>query len=103
MGPECGIKISGSGTCLIEVETSGGLKVVGVLGRFRLSDHENDQTIELMPGELSFLMPGGRGFGDRLNINLEKLIETSYLLLDSQILNLLSMRCKKLLLFKKNR
>ena len=80
VGPECGIKISGSGTCLIEVETSGGLKVVGVLGRFRLSDHENDQSIELMPGELSFLMPGGRGFGDRVNINLEKLIETSYLL-----------------------
>ena len=33
-----------------------------------------------MPGELCFLMPGDQGFGDRVNINLSKLIESSYLI-----------------------
>lgn len=79
-GSEAEIKISGAGTCLLEVETSGGLKVVGVLGRFRLESKASSSTVELMPGELCFLMPGDRGFGDRVNINLKKLIDSSFLI-----------------------
>ena len=78
-GSEAEINISGSGTCLLEVGTSGGFKVVGVLGRFRLESKASKVAVELMPGELCFLMPGDRGFGDRVNINLKKLIDSSYL------------------------
>ena len=79
-GPEAELQIAGAGTCLIEVETSGGFKVVGALGRFKLESIASSDTVELMPGELCFLMPGDRGFGDRVNINLSKLIESSYLI-----------------------
>jgi len=79
-GPEANLSISGAGTCLIEVGTSGGFKIVGVLGRFRLDSKAASDSVELMPGELCFLMPGDRGFGDRVNVNLKKLISTSYLL-----------------------
>ena len=79
--PEVSLSISGAGTCLVEVGTNGGCKIVGVLGRFRLQvlGAENLST-EVMPGELCFLMPGDRGFGKKININLEKLISSSFLL-----------------------
>ena len=35
-----------------------------------------------MPGELFFHMPGSRGFGEKVNLNLGKLIKSSYLLSD---------------------
>lgn len=77
--PEVSLSISGAGTCLVEVGTNGGCKIVGVLGRFRLQVAENLNS-EVMPGELCFLMPGDRGFGKKININLEKLISSSFLL-----------------------
>ena len=79
--PESNLGITGSGTCVIEVGTSGGLKIVGVLGRFRLKSNLGEpKTKELMPGDLVFLMPGERGFGNSLSVNLKKLISTSYLI-----------------------
>jgi hypothetical protein len=79
-GPEVSLVISGAGTCLLEVETSGGFKIIGVLGRFRLQSESAETSAELMPGDLCFLMPGGRGFGKKVNVNLKKLISTSFLL-----------------------
>ena len=38
------------------------------------------KTKDLMPGELLFVMPGERGFGDKVYVNVGKIIETSYLI-----------------------
>lgn len=73
--------LSGAGTCLLEVEKSGGFKIVGVLGRFKMKcDSKDSSSAELMPGGLIALKSGNSGFSKSTNINLSKLIETSYLL-----------------------
>ena len=46
-----------------EVETNGGIKVIGIFGRMRISCTQSNFSQNLMPGELYFLMPGGRGLG----------------------------------------
>ena len=79
-GPEASVSVSGSGCCMIEVETNGGFKALGVLGRFRLSVDGSEEERELMPGEVVFVLPGERGFGEKINVNLSKVIESSYLL-----------------------
>ena len=79
-GPESSLLIGGAGCLMGEVETNGGIKVIGIFGRMRISCTQSNFSQNLMPGELYFLMPGGRGFGEKVNINLEKLIESSYLL-----------------------
>ena len=78
--PETSVSISGSGCCLLEVETNGGLKMVGVLGRLQIKISDANQRNDLIPGELLFALPGEKGFGPKLNINLSKLIESSYLI-----------------------
>ena len=36
IGPEASVRMSGSGCCMLEVETNGGFKVIGILGCFRM-------------------------------------------------------------------
>lgn len=79
LGPESKLGVSGIGCCLINVEPNGGFKAVGLLGKISLTDLANGQDFMLLPGQLVFLMPGGRGFGEEVSVNLSKLIESSYL------------------------
>jgi len=80
IGPEASVRLSGSGCCMLEVETNGGFKVIGILGRFRMEIPSAGKSQDLMPGELLFIMPGDRGFGDKVYVNVGKIIETSYLI-----------------------
>ena len=76
--PETKINLSGIGTCMAEVEPNGGLKLLCVLGRIVI--RTNSGNFELLAGELIFAKPGGRGLGDRINVNLETVVKSSYLL-----------------------
>ena len=78
-GPESKIQINGAGCFLVEVETNGGLKAVTILGRLDLMDLNSGEALDLLPGELVFLMPGDRGFAEKGSVNLNRLIESSYL------------------------
>ncbi len=79
-GPEAEVRLNGAGCFLVEVETNGGIKIVTILGRLDALDLKSNETFEVLPGELVFIMPGGRGFGEKVNINLNSLIDSSYLL-----------------------
>ena len=79
LGPESKLSVSGVGCCLINVEPNGGFKAVGLLGKISLNDSAKGESFMLLPGQLVFQMPGGRGFGDEVSVNLNKLIESSYL------------------------
>lgn len=78
--PESKIQMNGVGCFLVEVETNGGIKTVVVLGRLELVDLMSGEKSNLVPGELLFVMPGGRGLGEKISVNLEKLVGSSYLL-----------------------
>ena len=78
--PETTTVFKGVGCSLIEVGTSGGLKIIGILGRSTIKCPASGSQESLMPGELFFHMPGSRGFGEKVNLNLGKLIKSSYLL-----------------------
>ena len=78
--PEAEINISGIGTCMLEVETNGGIKLIGVLGRTLVELANNKNGFELLSGELIFVKPGNAGVGDKINVNLGKVVETSFLL-----------------------
>jgi hypothetical protein len=80
LGPESTLGVSGVGCCLINVEPNGGFKAVGLLGKISLSDLSKAENFMLLPGQLVFLMPGGRGFGEEVSVNLAKLIDSSYLI-----------------------
>jgi len=78
--PEVAVECRGRGTFIAEVQTSGGMKVIGLTGSFKLRlPHERDFT-ELRPGELRFVKPYGRGFGDLVYLNLETLVSTAALI-----------------------
>ena len=76
--PETQVKLSGIGTCMAEVEPNGGLKLLCVLGRILI--FSDSGKFELLPGELVFAKPGGLGMGDKINVNLGTVVESSYLL-----------------------
>ena len=78
--PEAVVNISGIGTCMLEVETNGGIKLIGVLGRTLLELANKKNGVELLSGELIFVKPGNAGVGDKINVNLGKVVETSFLL-----------------------
>jgi len=80
LGPESTLGVSGVGCCLINVEPNGGFKAVGLLGKISLSDLSKGENFMLLHGQLVFLMPGGRGFGEEVSVNLAKLIDSSYLI-----------------------
>ena len=63
---------------MAEVEPNGGLKLLCVLGRILL--FSDSGKFELLPGELVFAKPGGLGMGDKINVNLGTVVESSYLL-----------------------
>jgi hypothetical protein len=65
---------------LTEAETNGGMKMIGVLGSIRITCTQGGQGMSLLPGELTFIKPGGRGFGKKVQINLSKLVSSSFLL-----------------------
>ena len=76
--PETQVTLSGIGTCMTEVEPNGGLKLLCVLGRILIFTDAG--KFELLPGELVFAKPGDLGMGDKINVNLGKVVESSYLL-----------------------
>ena len=77
--PEAEISLDGMGAVMLEVEPNGGLKIVGMLGRVRVTDVQSNRATQLLPGELLFVKPGGRGFGDLVYVNLGKMTKTSFL------------------------
>ncbi len=77
--PEAEISLDGMGTVMLEVEPNGGLKIVVMLGRVRITDVQSKRATQLLPGELLFVKPGGRGFGDLVYVNLGKMAKTSFL------------------------
>ena len=78
--PEVVLECRGRGTLIVEVQTSGGMKVIGLTGAFKLRLPEGEEFTELRPGELRFVKPYGRGFGDLVHLNLETLISTAALI-----------------------
>ncbi len=79
IGPEISIKLSGAGSCLIEVEKNGGLKCVGLLGSLRLS-LQDKSAVSLLPGELVFTELKSKKLSDKVSIELGSLFETSFLI-----------------------
>ena len=77
--PEAEVSLDGMGAAMLEVEPNGGLKIVGMLGRVRITDVQSNRATQLLPGELLFVKPGGRGFGDLVYVNLGKMTKTSFL------------------------
>ena len=77
--PEAEVSLDGMGAVMLEVEPNGGLKIVGMLGRVRITDVQSNRATQLLPGELLFVKPGGRGFGDLVYVNLGKMAKTSFL------------------------
>jgi|TARA_B100001094_G_scaffold60277_1_gene55800 hypothetical protein len=78
-GPESEISLDGMGSVMLEVEPNGGFKLIGLLGRVRVTDKQSKRATQLLPGELLFVKPGGRGFGDLVYVNLGKMTKTSFL------------------------
>ena len=78
--PEVVVECHGRGTFIAEVQTSGGMKVIGLTGSFKLRLADEETFTELRPGELRFVKPYGRGFGDLVHLNLETLISTAALI-----------------------
>ena len=78
--PEVVLECRGRGTLIAEVQTSGGIKVIGLTGSFKLRLPDEETFTELRPGELRFAKPYGRGFGDLVHLNLETLISTAALI-----------------------
>ena len=76
--PQTEVKLTGIGTCMAEVEPNGGLKMLCILGRILVTSQS--AKTELLPGELVFAKPGGVGLADKINVNLGKVVESSYLL-----------------------
>ena len=79
-GPEVEIVCSGRGTMMTEVVTSGGIKVIGLAGSLSMRRARGENSILLRPGELRFVKPFGRGFGELINLNLQTLVSTAALI-----------------------
>jgi hypothetical protein len=77
-GPEISVIVSGSGSSLIQVEPNGGFKCVGLLGSLKLS--ANQETINLLPGELVFTDLKTSSFSDKVTVDLQNLFKTSFLI-----------------------
>ena len=61
---------------MVGVTTNGGMKVIGLLGRFTLIMNEKEE--EVLPGELVFCMP--KDFSRKMDVELNTLLLTSKLL-----------------------
>jgi len=78
-GPEASIRLSGAGSCLINLEPNGGFKCVGVLGKVILSLN-GKSLATILPGELVFTNLSENVFSDKLVVDLHNLFETSFLI-----------------------
>ena len=78
-GPEVKIRLSGAGTCLIDVEPNGGFKCVVMLGKIIFSMNEGN-TVSILSGELVFTNLAENKFSDKLVVDLNHLLDTSFLI-----------------------
>jgi hypothetical protein len=74
------IGISGVGTCMVEVTENKNLKIVGVLGRMLLGTKDDVILSDLLAGDLIQLSENDQSFGNKKNINLTRVVETSFLI-----------------------
>ena len=77
--PESSLIVSGIATCMLEVETNGGIKILVLLGRAIIKTESSAEKLALLPGELTFVKPGSSEIADIININLERVVSTSFL------------------------
>ena len=80
MSPRVHLRIGGVGTCMLEVEPNGGVQLIGVLGRMTISHKQDSQEVHLLAGDLVKTNADNQGFSDSININLRKVLDTSFLL-----------------------
>ena len=78
-GPEVKMQLSGAGTCLIDVEPNGGFKCVGMLGKINFSMNEG-RSVSILSGELVFTNLAENKFSDKLVVDMNHLLETSFLI-----------------------
>ncbi|MBT7651668.1 MAG: hypothetical protein HN553_11885 [Opitutae bacterium] len=74
------IGISGVGTCMVEVTENKNLKIVGVLGRMLLGTKDDVILSDLLAGDLIQLSENDQSFGNKKNINLTRVVQTSFLI-----------------------
>ena len=74
------IRISGVGTCMVEITEDNSLKIVGVLGRLLLGLKNDVILTDLLAGDLIQLGQDDQSFGSKVNINLSRVVETSFLI-----------------------
>jgi hypothetical protein len=74
------IRISGVGTCMVEVTENKNLKIVGVLGRMLIGTKDDVILSDLLAGDLIQLSENDQSFGNKKNINLTRVVETSFLI-----------------------
>ncbi len=78
-GPGSRLVLMGAGCLLINVEPNGGFKTVGLFGSPRLGI-DGGKEATLLPGNVLFIMPSGKGFGKKVDVVLSKLIESTFLI-----------------------
>ena len=79
-GFDAKLQVSGKVVILVDSTTNGGLKLICLGGKGVISGQGSDGgKVELFPGELVFAKPQGKGFSDKLNVNLKTLVATSAL------------------------
>jgi hypothetical protein len=74
------IRISGVGTCMVEITEDNSFKIVGVLGRLLLGLKNDVILTDLLAGDLIELGQNDQSFGTKVNINLTRVVETSFLI-----------------------
>ena len=79
-GPEASVWLQGEGSCLLEVATNGGFKVIGLTGKPAFALAEGTKGRVAHPGELLFVKPLDGGWSDPVNIHLSKLVPSAFLL-----------------------
>jgi len=79
-GPEASVWIQGKGSCLLEVATNGGFKVIGLTGKPAVALDAGNKGREVHPGQLLFVKPLDGGWSDPVNIHLSKLVPSAFLL-----------------------
>ncbi len=80
--PTVQVRISGSGAFLVNLESDGSLKSVGILGKILFSSIDGSSSGRILPGEL-MMMNKSNGFfsiGEVSLIDLRTLIDSSFLL-----------------------
>ena len=74
------LSVLGKSILFAQVTTNGGVKMINLAGRSVIENTSSSRKrIELLPGELVFAKPLGKGFSDKLNVNLKILVATSAL------------------------